>query len=273
MGDLDKILRILGEARRRLFRILVVLAPLFGFFVTFELKPLPVTLLGRTLPLAYPWPNLFYNVTAQVFQALVAWDLPPSVHLLNIGVGDSIVAQLEIGLLLTLIFGMPWIVHEVAAFLVPALRRNERELLRRVGIPATVLFAVGTAIGVVWFTPLTFRLLFQYVAAMGLQPNLGVQDFVTFGLLYPLAFGVVFELPVFVYTLTRLGVVKASAWRQHWRGAVIGALLFGMVVTPDNSGITMLLIATPMIALYLGGAWFASRWETARDRRRGAVGA
>jgi sec-independent protein translocase protein TatC len=231
---------------------------------------------GWTIPFGYPWPSPFYNVTAQVFRAMVAWMLPSGVVLLNVGVGDSILVQMEIGLLLTLILGMPWIVHEVGAFLMPALRRNERQLLRQVGIPATALFAVGTALGLFLITPFTFLLLFRYVSAMGLAPVLGVQDFVTFALLYSIAFGVVFELPVFVYTLTRLGLVRASAWRKHWRGAVIGSLLFGMVITPDNSGITMLMVATPMIALYLGGAYFAGRWERTSDRGRqrpSAVGA
>lgn len=268
MGEIDKILAVLGEVRRRLVRILMVLAPIFGFLVTFELRPYPLHILGRTVPFAYPWPNLFYNVTAQVFQALVHLMLPSNVQLLNVGVGDSIVVQVEIGALLTLILGMPWIVHEVSAFLVPALRQNERETIRRIGIPATVLFAVGTALGVFVLTPLTFRLLFLYVAAMGLAPVLGVQQFVQFALLYPIAFGLVFELPVFVYALTRLGVVRAKTWRRHWRGAVIGSLVFGMIVTPDNSGITMLLVATPMIGLYLGGAWFASRWESRTNARR-----
>jgi len=277
MGDLDRILTVLAEVRYRLVRIALVLGPLFGFLLFFELKRVTVAVLGVSVPLAYPWPNPFYNVTAQVFLAMVAWMLPTGVQLLNVGVGDSIFAQMVIGLLLTLILGMPWIVHEVGAFLVPALRRNERALLRQIGIPATALFAVGTAVGILFLTPFTFRLLFLYVAAMKLEPVLGVQDFVTFALLYSLAFGVVFELPVFVYALTRLGVVRASAWRKHWRGAVLGALVFGMVVTPDNSGITMLLIATPMIGLYLGGAYFATRWEARRDasqdRPRGAVGA
>lgn len=272
MGDLSRILEILGEARRRLLRVLLVLAPLFGFLVTFRLQPVVVRWGALAVPLAYPMPNLFDNVTAQVFRALVAWTLPPGVMLLNVGVGDSILVQMEIGLLLTLIFGMPWIAHEMGAFLVPALRTRERELLRRIGIPATLLFATGTLLGLLVLTPLTFRLLFQYVAAMGLAPVLGVQQFATFALLYSLAFGVVFELPVFVYTLSRLGVVRASTWRRHWRAAVIGALFFGMVVTPDNSGITMLLIAAPMIALYLGGAFFATRWESRRERPRGAVG-
>jgi len=261
MGDLDRILGVLSEARRRVFRIAYVLGPLFGAMLLFEIVPIRVRLGGLSIPFGYPWPSPFYNVTAQVFRAMVAWMLPPGVELLNVGVGDSILIQMEIGLLLTLILGMPWIVHEIGAFLMPALRRNERALLRQVGVPATVLFAVGTSLGLFLITPFTFLLLFRYVAAMGLAPVLGVQDFVTFALLYSLAFGIVFELPVFVYTLTRLGLVRASAWKKHWRGAVIASLLFGMVITPDNSGITMLMVATPMIGLYLGGAWFAGRWE------------
>ncbi len=268
MGDLDRILAILTEVRRRVVRIGIVVAGIFGFLLFFELVPFRISFLGVSVPFAYPWPSPFYNVTAQIFQPMVAWMLPPGVELLNVGVGDSIVVQMEIGLLLAVILGMPWIVHEAGAFLVPALRQNERLLLRQVGIPATVLFALGTTIGLVFITPFTFRLLFRYVAAMGLAPVLGVQDFVTFALLYSLAFGVVFELPVFIYALTRLGVVRASAWKKHWRGAILGALVFGMIITPDNSGITMLLIATPMIGLYFGGAYFAARWEHRTHERR-----
>ncbi|MHB8352318.1 MAG: twin-arginine translocase subunit TatC [Thermoplasmata archaeon] len=267
MGDLERLLRIVGEVRRRAVRIAWVLGPLFAFMITFQIRLASIRWEGLRLLLPYPYPNFFYNVTAQVFGALKAWMLPPGVQLLNLGVGDSVIIQMEIGALLTIILGMPWIVHEVGAFLMPALRRNERALLHQIGIPATILFAIGTALGLLFITPLTFRFLFEYVNAMGLVPVLGVQEFVTFTLLYSLAFGLVFELPVFVYALTRLGVVRAAAWRRHWRGAVIGSLLFGMVVTPDNSGITMILIATPMIGLYLGGAWFAERWERQQTAR------
>lgn len=265
MGDLERILEIVQEVRHRFVRIGMVLAPIFGFLLTFELVPLRVPLGPYTLPLAYPYPSLFYNVSAQAFLALRAWSLPTNVALLNLGVGDSVIVQMEIAALLTLILGMPWIVHETAAFLVPALRSQERELLRRIGIPATVLFAAGTLMGLLYLTPLTFRLLFLYVGAMGASPAVGVEAFAEFALLYSFAFGLAFELPVFVYGLTRLGVVRASSWRRHWRGAVLGALIFGMIVTPDNSGITMVLVAAPMIALYFGGVLFAERWERRRD--------
>lgn len=261
MTDLQKLLGILGEVRHRLLRIFLVLGPLFGFFLMFRFAVYPLTVGPWTIPVLYPVFGIFDNTTAQVFRAMTAWMLPGNVQLLNVGVGDSVLVQMEIALLLTLIIGMPWIVHEVAAFLVPALRRSERDLIRRIGGPATVLFAIGTLTGLLWLTPLTFRILFFYVAAMDIAPVVGAQQFVTFALLYSLAFGVVFELPVFVYGLTRLGVVRAQTWKKHWRAAVIGSLVFGMIVTPDNSGITMMLIASPMIALYFVGVIFATRWE------------
>jgi sec-independent protein translocase protein TatC len=261
MRELERILAILGEVRRRLVRIALVLGPIFGFLITFELVPVTVHLGPLVFPFAYPYPSLFYNVSAQAFGALRAWTLPPNVTLLNLGIGDSVIAQMELAALLAVIFGMPWIVHEVGAFLLPALRHNERALIRQIGIPASVLFAIGTVLGLVFLTPLTLRLLFLYVAAMGAAPVLGIEAFIEFTLLYSMAFGIAFELPVFIYGLTRLGVVRAASWKRHWRGAVIGALVFGMIVTPDNSGITMLLVAAPMIALYFGGVYFAGRWE------------
>src|SRR5579875_2324983 len=241
MSDLQRILSVLGEVRYRLVRIGYVLIPIFAFLIAFQLVPFTLRWGPWAIPLAYPWPNLFYNVSAQVFRGMVATMLPPGVQLLNLGVGDSVMVEMEVGLLLTLIFGMPWIVHEVGAFLSPALRRNERQLLRQIGIPATVLFATGTLIGAFLLTPLTFLIL------------------------YSLGFGVVFELPVFIYALTRLRLVRAATWRKHWRIAVIGCLVFGMIITPDNSGITMLLIAVPMMGLYFGGAYFASRWERRQE--------
>ncbi|MGA7923188.1 MAG: twin-arginine translocase subunit TatC, partial [Thermoplasmata archaeon] len=116
MGDLSKILVILGEVRRRLVRILWVLGPLLGFLLTFQLQPVTLRSGPLRLPFAYPVPNLFGNITSQVFRAMTVWMLPPGVQLLNVGVGDSVVVQLEVGALLTLILGMPWIVHETAAF-------------------------------------------------------------------------------------------------------------------------------------------------------------
>ena len=246
-------------------RVAIVLGALFGFMLVFNVQLFPVRWGAFAFPVPLPVPNLFYNVTAQVFVLMSRYMLPSGVQLLNIGVGDSVMVEMEIGLLLTVILGMPWIVHELGAFLAPALRHDERRLIRTIALPASVLFAGGAVAGLLWLTPFTYLILFKYVGALGIAPVMGVQDFVTFTLLYSLAFGIVCELPVFIFGLTRLGLVRAGTWRKHWRAAVIGTLVFGMIITPDNSGITMLLIALPMMALYFGGAYFAARFERQHD--------
>ncbi|MGI0129394.1 MAG: hypothetical protein ACREEC_04470, partial [Thermoplasmata archaeon] len=73
MRDLDRILAILQEVRRRAVRVGVVLAAIFGFLLFFELKPFRLPFLGFSVPLAYPWPDPFYNVAAQLFIALRTW--------------------------------------------------------------------------------------------------------------------------------------------------------------------------------------------------------
>jgi sec-independent protein translocase protein TatC len=56
-----------------------------------------------------------------------------------------------------------------------------------------------------------------------------------------------------MYGLTAVGLVRAATWRKYWRFAVIAIAFFGVVITPDGSGITMLLVAAPMWALYAAG--------------------
>ena len=68
MRDLDRLLSVLQEVRRRVVRIGVVLAAIFGFLLFFELVPFRLQVVGLSIPFAYPWPNPFYNVTAQMFR-------------------------------------------------------------------------------------------------------------------------------------------------------------------------------------------------------------
>jgi sec-independent protein translocase protein TatC len=78
-------------------------------------------------------------------------------------------------------------------------------------------------------------------------------DFITFVLQYLLAFGVSFQIPLIMYALSRSGIVSNSFWRKNIRYAILAIVIFGAIVTPDGSGVTMWFIAIPMVALYLGG--------------------
>jgi len=86
-------------------------------------------------------------------------------------------------------------------------------------------------------------------------------DFVTFVLQFLLAFGLSFQLPMIMYATTASGMTDAKFWRKNIRYAVVIIVIFGAIITPDGSGVTMWFIAGPMIALYLGGIAIIERKE------------
>jgi len=79
--------------------------------------------------------------------------------------------------------------------------------------------------------------------------------------LQELAFGISFQLPLVMYAATASGITEASFWRKNIRYAIVVIVIFGAVVTPDGSGVTMWFIGGPMIALYVAGMFFVERKE------------
>ena len=93
----------------------------------------------------------------------------------------------------------------------------------------------------------------MYGDASGLITFLNIMDFITFVLQYLLAFGVSFQIPLIMYALSMSGIVGDNFWRKNIRYAILAIIVFGAIVTPDGSGVTMWFIAVPMMALYFGG--------------------
>src|SRR5262249_54489107 len=93
--------------------------------------------------------------------------------------------------------------------------------------------------------------LYKYGQAIGVETFFNVNDFISFVLQFFLGFGIAFELPIIMYAFTLTGMVDASFWKKKFRYAVIILVIFGAIITPDGSGITMWFVAGPMIGLYL----------------------
>src|SRR5206468_12161987 len=138
-------------------------------------------------------------------------------------------------------------------FVAPALKATERQLIIRISVPVVFLFLSGVAMSLLVVLPFTFTFLYGIAIAMGAETLLQLDGFLDFVLLFSIAFGAAFDLPVVMYGLSVLGIVEADFWKRHWRFAVIAIFFFGAAITPDGSGVTMLLVAVPMLFLYVGG--------------------
>jgi len=128
-------------------------------------------------------------------------------------------------------------------------------------LPALGLFISGCLFSYYFVIPYILDFLYRYGESSGLVTFLNIMDFISFVLQFLLAFGISFQLPLIMYAATISGLTDAKFWRKNIRYAIILIVIFGAIITPDGSGITMWFIAGPMIALYFAGIGIIERKE------------
>ena len=145
-------------------------------------------------------------------------------------------------------------------------RKNRSSPLSRISLikailPMFLLFIFGVVFSYILVIPFTLNLLYKYGESIGAETFLTVNDFITFVLQFILGFGIAFQLPVLMYVLSLSGLTDSKFWQKNFRYAIIIITIFGAIITPDGSGVTMWFIALPMIALYAVGIVMIRRKE------------
>ena len=257
---MNEIREHLDELRKRVLRIVLVIGSITVFLLAFHAVPFEVG--GITL--YYPTPQPLDNIAAQITNHMKNNLVPENVTLIQTAPGQAFFAQVYIAVLTGIVVGMPIIIKELVGFIKPALKENEINVSRSISIPAIGLFAIGCIFSYNLVIPFILDFLYRYGESAGLVTFLNVMDFVTFVLQFLLAFGLSFQLPLVMYAITASGMANVDFWRKNIRYAIIIIVIFGAVITPDGSGVTMWFIAGPMIALYVSGMLIIERKERNR---------
>lgn len=251
----------LVELQARLLPPAVLFGALNLFFFTSGLRHVEV----GGIPLVAPTWGADASVATRAFDALAERLVPAGVQLVVLRPADAVLAQVGMGLFLSLAVVLPLLVYEVGAFLGPGLEPRERRVAMRVLPLVTGLFLTGALVGYLVMTPLMIRTLYAFAPGIGAAPLLAVGELVSFALLIVLALAVAFELPVAMYVMARLGVVRAKTFGKYVRHAVLVIVIAAGLITPDPSVVSQLLLAVPIVALYLLGIAAASMGERARS--------
>ena len=257
MSELNEIRKHLDELRKRVLRIVIVIGMISVFILTFHAEPFEFA--GATLyyPILEPLDSIAAQITNHMRENLV----PENVDLIQTAPGQAFFAQVYIAALTGIVLGMPVIIKELVGFIKPALKENEINVGRSISIPALGLFVVGCVFSYTFVIPYILDFLYRFGESAGLVTFLNIMDFVTFVLQFLLAFGLSFQLPLIMYAITGSGMIDASFWRKNIRYAIVIIVIFGAVITPDGSGVTMWFVAGPMIALYFAGMVIIERKE------------
>ena len=273
----------IDELRKRGIRTLIVLTIITIICLSFGLKSFTVVLSlppGISFPnftsdsrstdssisfrFYYPYPNPFENIAVQLTLLLKNTLLPPEVKFIQTAPGQAFFAQIHISLLLSIICSIPIIAREVFAFIYPALSANATTAVYKITLPILLLFFMGIVFSYLLVIPFTLTFLYKYGESLGAETFVTVSDFMTFVLQFMLGFGLAFQLPVLMYGLSLTGLVDSTFWSKNLRYAIVIVAIFGALITPDGSGITMWFVSIPMIVLYLLGILVIRRAERHR---------
>lgn len=215
----------------------------------------------------WPVPSLalYDSLAAQLFAALVHDVVPAGVQVVALSPMDGFAAQLSLALGVGVLVALPVALDQAARFVAPALHAGERRLLQRTVLPALLLFVLGAAFAYAIVLPTTLAALYQFSEGLGAQNLLSARDLGSFVLSFLVGFGLAFQTPLVMVALTRAGLVEGRAFWRYWRHAVVVLLAVAMIVTPDPTVVSQLMLAVPLILLYVLGAAWAS-WVDHRGR-------
>lgn len=169
-------------------------------------------------------------------------------ELIQIRIGEAFGVRIQIALMLGLALAMPVILYEVWAFVTPGLTRSERRLVWPLLGVAIVLFAAGITLGYL-LIPVAIGFLLDF-SLEGVEPLLGLGDYVGFVTTFLLAFGLALEFPIVMYLLARLRILSYSFLSRRRRYVILLIVLVAIVITPGDIAIGSATLAVVMYGLF-----------------------
>jgi sec-independent protein translocase protein TatC len=154
------------------------------------------------------------------------------------------------------VMAMPWIVHQVLIYVLPALTRRERRALIWIVPGATFLFFVGVSFAYLVMVPAAIPWLLGFWSDL-IEQNWMIDEYIPFvtGLVFWV--GVSFQTPLIMAFLARMEVVTAQQFLKAWRIAMVASAVLAAFITPTPDPLNMALVMAPLVLLYFAGILLA----------------
>ncbi|WP_239590756.1 twin-arginine translocase subunit TatC [Vitreimonas flagellata] len=209
---------------------------------------------------------------AQPFQTAMAVAHPErageAIELINTGAFGFFSVKMQIALFGGIVLAFPVVAWQVYAFIAPGLYKRERMAVAPFMIASPVMFALGAAF--VFYVAMPFALNFALTQEVTDGPVRvtylpKVEEYMGLVTTLVLAFGLMFQLPVVLSLLGKVGIVSSKLLQQGRRYAIVGIAAFSALVTP-NDVISMFVMAVPVYLLYEISIWIVAAMERTRAK-------
>jgi sec-independent protein translocase protein TatC len=187
---------------------------------------------------------IFDIVTQPLTQAL-----PKNSYLVYTGLTDAFFTYMKVAFFASLIITSPFILYQIWKFIAPALHSKEKKYVLPFVFFSTLLFVSGVLFGYFIALPPAFEFFVSFNNKY-LQAMISFSDYLSLFVTFLLGFGLSFELPVFIFFLTKLGIVNAKMLSKQRRYAILVIFIVAAVLTPSPDALSQVLMAIPLMFLY-----------------------
>ncbi len=147
------------------------------------------------------------------------------------------------------IIAFPYILYEVWKFVSPGLYENERKLASGFILIASALFFIGTLFGYYLIAPLSVNFLGSYTVSNEVTNQIDLSSYIAIVRSSVISCGLIFELPIIIYFLTKLGLITPAFMRKYRRHAIVLVLILAAIITPPDVA-SQIIVAIPIMILY-----------------------
>ena len=180
---------------------------------------------------------------------------------------EPMLVKLKVSVVTGMTLALPVLMWQIWSFILPALKQTERKYLYIIVPSSVLLFLGGAALCFFIVLPLGIGfLMFVGGGAVESTPFLTKTSYLSFLLAFLMTFGLVFQLPIVLLILIRIGLLSPQTLAKKRRWAVLGMVILAVVVSPTPDLVTQLLMAGPMYLLYEISIWLGYLVARRRDR-------
>lgn len=231
----------LEELRKRLFRALI--AALIGFLACYGFKEYLFDLLMTPL--------------VEV--------LPPDSTMIFTSLPEAFFTYLKVAFVAGVFLASPYIFYQIWRFVGPGLYDTEKKFMIPIAFFSALFFICGALFGYFIVFPIGFNFFMGFATDM-IQPMPSLREYLSFSIKLLFAFGLAFELPLFIFFLARMGIVNSKSLRKKRKYAILLAFVVSAFLTPPDI-VSQVLMSGPLVILYELGILVAYLWGKERKDR------
>lgn len=237
----------LEELRWHIIRSLIAIVSMGIILFLFQRWMFDVVIFGPTRDDFFS-----YKVICQLSNNIGLGDMmcftPPDFAKIAIGFGEPFIMSIKVSFVMGFILAFPFVLWEFWKFVKPGLYDKEKKAARGMVAICSILFLLGVLFGYFIIAPFAVNFLAGY-SIPGVQNTPTMSSFINYMIMFTAPAGLIFELPVIVYFLSKVGLVTPEGMKKYRRHSIIGVLLLAALITPPDV-VTQFLIGIPLYILY-----------------------